>query len=139
MVPISRSENMRRIRSNDTGPEITVRKLLHELGFRFRLHRKNLPGRPDIILPKYKTAIFVNGCFWHGHGCRRGRLPKSNLDYWKPKIQKNKMRDAWNMDLLTGIGWNPMILWECEVQNRNMLETRLLTIRCSQQMESSGS
>ena len=121
---MSRSENMRRIRSQDTGPEVIVRKLLHEIGFRFRLHRDDLPGRPDVTLPRHKTVIFVHGCFWHGHECRRGRLPKSNLEYWEPKIQGNKMRDARNYDSLIRSGWNPIIIWECEVDDRDTLKTR---------------
>ena len=129
MSPMSRSENMRRIRSHDTEPELAVRRLLHEMGFRFRLHRSDLPGRPDVTMPRYKTVIFVHGCFWHGHGCRRGRLPKSNLGYWEPKIRGNRVRDAQNCESLVKRGWRPMIVWECEVQHREELKIRLESIK----------
>ena len=139
MCPLSRSENMRRIRSHDTEPELTVRRLLHSLGFRFRLHRSDLSGRPDVTLPRYKTVIFVHGCFWHGHECRRGRLPKSNLGYWEPKIRRNRMRDAQNYDSLVRSGWNPMIIWECEVKDQDMLRTRLEGIGRKQHLEACAS
>ena len=125
MEPLSRSENMRRIRSRDTVPELKVRKLLHKAGFRFRLHRKDLPGRPDITLPRHKTVIFVHGCFWHGHGCRRGRLPKSNLGYWEPKIRSNQLRDQRNSTTLIDSGWDPIIIWECEIEDQEALRMRL--------------
>ena len=129
MKPLSRSENMRRIRSRDTVPELKVRRLLHNAGFRFRLHRKDLPGRPDITLPGYKVVIFVHGCFWHGHGCRRGRLPKSNLGYWEPKIRGNQLRDQQNCAALINSGWNPIIIWECEIEYQEALRMRLERIR----------
>lgn len=101
-----RSWNMSRIRSKNTKPEIIVRSLLHRAGYRFRLHRKDLPGKPDIVLPKYKTVIFVHGCFWHRHkGCKRSNIPKSNKEYWIPKIQKNTKRDKIHYKSLIKDGW----------------------------------
>src|SRR5436309_444112 len=88
-----RSEVMRRITSTDTRPEVLVRRVLHRMGFRFRLHQKDLPGKPDIVLPKWRTVILVHGCFWHGHDCCEGHLPKTNTDYWAPKLERNRRRD----------------------------------------------
>jgi DNA mismatch endonuclease (patch repair protein) len=110
-----RSANMARIRSKDTKPEMLVRKALHRLGFRFRLHVRSLPGRPDIVLPKYWTVIQVKGCFWHGHSCPDGRLPKSNRDYWLPKLIRNQQRDIYNDRKLRRLGWSVHNLWECKI------------------------
>jgi DNA mismatch endonuclease (patch repair protein) len=110
-----RSAIMSRIRSKDTKPEMLVRKALHRLGFRFRLHALSLPGRPDIVLPKYKTIIQVKGCFWHGHTCRDGREPKSNREYWVPKLIRNKQRDISNDRKLRRLGWSVHNLWECRI------------------------
>lgn len=117
---------MKRVRSKDTEPELRVRQALHRQGFRFRLHRKDLPGSPDIVLPRYKTAIFVHGCFWHGHTCSKGKPPESNKDFWNDKISKNKQRDHRNSLELAKIGWNVIILWECEVYDSNQLSENLL-------------
>ena len=106
---------MSRIRSKDTKPEMLVRKALHWLGFRFRLHIRDLPGRPDIVLPKYNTIIQIKGCFWHGHTCRDGRLPKSNRGYWVPKLLRNKERDISNERKLRRMGWSVRSLWECRI------------------------
>ena len=106
---------MSRIRSKDTKPEMLVRKALHRLGFRFRLHLRGLPGRPDIVLPKHRTIIQVKGCFWHGHTCRDGRLPKSNRAYWVPKLLKNRERDRSNERKLRRLGWSVRNLWECRI------------------------
>ena len=111
----ARSANMSRIRSKDTKPEMLVRKALHRLGFRFRLHVRELPGKPDIVLPKYRTVIQVKGCFWHGHTCIDGRLPKSNRDYWVPKLLRNRMRDISNDRKLRRLGWSVRNLWECRI------------------------
>jgi len=116
---------MSRIRSKDTKPEITVRKLLHSMGYRFRLHRKDLPGRPDIVLPKYKKVILVHGCFWHGHHCKLASKPKSNAGYWSEKILKNRERDARNLEALRAAGWDVLELWECDVRKGEGLETIL--------------
>lgn len=123
-----RSEIMGRIGSTDTRPELAVRSLLHRAGFRFRLHSKRLPGKPDIILPYYKTVVFVHGCLWHGHeNCRRGRRPKSNTDYWNNKIDRNLTRDANNSDLLRGLGWQPIIVWECELKSPEIVIRKLIS------------
>ncbi len=114
-TPAQRSANMARIRSKDTKPELLVRRALHGLGFRFRLHVCDLPGRPDIVLPKYQIIIQVKGCFWHGHTCVDGRLPKSNRAYWLPKLLKNKERDLRNDRKLRSLGWSVRNLWECKV------------------------
>lgn len=123
-TPDARSENMSHIRSVDTKPEEIVRKFLFKHGFRFRKNDKRYPGKPDIVLPKYRTVVFVNGCFWHMHGCSRSRLPRSNLAYWKPKIERNIWRDAENQRQLEADGWKVVIIWECELK-KSVAEERL--------------
>jgi len=120
-----RSELMRSIKGKNTQPEILIRKLLHRLGFRFRLHDKQLPGTPDIVLKKYKTVILVNGCFWHGHSiCKRGTsLPKTKTDFWKKKIENNKERDVRNNEKLINLGWNVVTIFECELKVKNLQRT----------------
>lgn len=114
--PERRSEIMARIHSGDTTPELTLRRLLHRLGLRFRVHCTGLPGKPDIVLARYKTAIFVHGCFWHGHeGCREGRRPKSNTAYWERKLERNKKRDRRNIGDLRRLGWRALVVWECQL------------------------
>lgn len=117
LVPEKRSENMRKIHSKDTKPEIRIRKELHRRGYRYRLHVKDLPGHPDIVLPKYRTVIDVRGCFWHGHGCRRGNRPKSNTDYWDAKILRNMERDRDTEQKLKSLGWKVIVVWECQCSN----------------------
>lgn len=112
-----RSSIMSKIKSKDTKPEITVRKHLHALGYRFRLHDKKLPGKPDIVLKKYKSAIQVRGCFWHQHGCKYSNVPKSNKTYWIPKLKQNKKRDRLNDKKLKKLGWKIIVIWECKLQN----------------------
>ncbi|MCM1007573.1 MAG: very short patch repair endonuclease [Ruminococcus flavefaciens] len=108
---------MSRIKAKDTKIEVATRKYLFAEGFRYRKNDKRFPGKPDIVLPKYKTAIFVNGCFWHMHnGCKYGRLPKSNIDYWKEKLEKNAKNDAIHIQQIRDMGWNVIILWECELK-----------------------
>ena len=122
-----RSWNMSRIRSGNTKPEIVVRRSLHALGYRFRLHRNDLPGRPDIVLSKYKTAIFVHGCFWHRHeGCEFAYTPKSKVQFWKTKFQKNIERDKKVIEELQQLGWTPKIIWECQTKNADSLQKLLL-------------
>ncbi|MBI3089617.1 MAG: DNA mismatch endonuclease Vsr [Candidatus Tectomicrobia bacterium] len=116
-----RSQIMARIRSTDTTPEMTVRRLLHRMGYRFRLHVRDLPGRPDIVLPKYKTAILVHGCFWHGHRCKDGRRPKSNMGYWNGKLDRNKNRDKINKQRLRRAGWKPVVIWACQCTEEDRL------------------
>ena len=118
----ARSRNMSHIPSKNTKPEETVRKYLFSRGFRYRKNVSKLPGKPDIVLPKYRTIIFVNGCFWHMHGCSRSRLPRSNEEYWKPKIERNIKRDAENKQKLEVAGWNVIIVWECELKKRTSEE-----------------
>ena len=107
---------MRLVRSGDTTPELAVRRALHAAGHRFRLHRKDLPGNPDIVLPRYRLVIFVHGCFWHWHGCKRSRMPAANRDYWEAKIGRNQRRDAEHRAKLDAAGWRWRIVWECEVK-----------------------
>ena len=115
--PEERSRIMSHIRSKDTKPEKRLRSLLHRLGFRFRLHRKDLPGTPDIVLPKYRTVIFVHGCFWHQHpGCKKATLPRSNVEIWKNKLEKNIERDKEVEKKLIETGWNVIVIWECEIK-----------------------
>lgn len=125
--PIGRSENMRRIRSKDTAPELTVRRLLHSLGYRYRLHRKDLPGRPDIVFPGRRKVIFVHGCYWHAHGCKVAHTPKTNEAYWSPKLQRNVERDQRNTSDLQQAGWQTLTVWECEARNTAKLKSRLRT------------
>lgn len=121
----TRSYNMSRIRGKDTKPELLVRKFLFAKGFRYRLHDKKLPGKPDIILPKYKTVIFVHGCFWHGHeGCKYSALPKTRTEWWLEKIEGNKKRDKANIENLKNLGWNVLIVYGCELK-KEMTETTL--------------
>jgi len=113
-----RSEIMAAIKGQNTKPELTVRKTLHSLGFRYRLYDEKLAGKPDIVLKKYSVAVFVNGCFWHGHNCKKGKLPTSNIDFWKEKITKNKNRDRKNIVLLEKAGWKVFVLWQCELKEK---------------------
>ena len=115
--PQKRSWNMAQIKGKDTKIEVEVRRYLFSKGFRFRKNDKRLPGKPDVVLPKYKTVIFVNGCFWHMHeGCKLGRLPKSNVSYWKQKLEKNVENDKKHVQQLIQMGWNPITIWECELK-----------------------
>ena len=122
----TRSKIMSCIRGKDTKCELVVRRLLHRLGFRFRLHRTDLPGSPDVVLPKYRTVVFVHGCFWHGHSCRDGKSPKSNQPYWLPKLRRNRERDVKNRASLRRLGWSVLTVWECEVKHLGKLERRLM-------------
>jgi DNA mismatch endonuclease (patch repair protein) len=105
---------MQSVGQKDTLPEMLVRRLAHALGHRFRLHRRDLPGRPDLVFPRARKVIFVHGCYWHGHGCAKGQLPKSRIDYWGPKIARNRQRDAEAVDKLESSGWSVMTIWQCE-------------------------
>ena len=127
--PERRSEIMRLITCKNTQPELIVRRILHRLGYRFRLHRKDLPGNPDIVLPKHRTVVFVHGCFWHHHNCRRGnRVPKSNTEYWTSKIRRNSQRDKHNATLLHQLGWRRIVIWECQVKDTKTLCNRLANL-----------
>lgn len=123
-----RSEIMSRIRGKDTSPELKVRSLLHNLGYRYRLHSKKLPGCPDLVFSSRKKVIFIHGCFWHGHkGCKKGRLPKSRLEYWEPKIKANRKRDAANARKLKRDEWNVLVVWQCELKNIETLKDKLIS------------
>ena len=115
--PEKRSEVMSRVRSKDTKPERSVRSLLHRMGYRFRIHRKDLPGRPDIVLPRYRAVVFVHGCFWHQHpGCRKATIPKHNHEFWEAKLMGNVERDRETTDVLEVAGWRVIVVWECEAK-----------------------
>ncbi len=122
-TPEQRHSNMSHIRGTNTKPEETVRKYLFSKGLRYRKNVRNLPGCPDIVLPKYKTVIFVNGCFWHHHDCSKFRWPKSNQDYWVPKIKRNEERDSENRLKLEALGWKVITVWECQLQKENREKT----------------
>lgn len=123
-----RSRTMRAVKGADTAPELTVRRLAHRLGYRFRLHRRDLPGCPDLVFPARRKVVFVHGCFWHGHDCRRGaRTPSANRDYWVNKIARNVERDSRSVGRLTQMGWSALTLWECQLRDLVALERRLQT------------
>lgn len=123
-----RSERMRRVRGKDTGPEWTVRRLVHRLGFRYRLHDRSLPGSPDLVFRSRRKVIFVHGCFWHRHpdpACKLARLPKSRLDFWLPKLTANKVRDERLLEALREQGWQSLVVWECESRHIEQLENKV--------------
>jgi DNA mismatch endonuclease (patch repair protein) len=123
----ARSAVMRAVKSTDTKPEMIVRSIAHRLGFRFRLHRKSLPGCPDLVFVTRRKAIFVNGCFWHGHDCKRGaRMPKANADYWRSKITRNQARDLRVREDLAAAGWDVFTIWECETKDQGLLRQRIV-------------
>jgi DNA mismatch endonuclease (patch repair protein) len=122
---------MRAIRSKNTQPEIQVRKLLHAAGFRFRLHRKDLPGNPDIVLPKHRAVIFVHGCFWHGHQCHLFKLPGSRTEFWQGKISKNQQRDIRDIRELQEIGWRVLTIWECALKGKHRLRADVIVAEMS--------
>lgn len=125
-TPEQRSAIMRRVKGRDTAPELKVRRVLWRMGARYRLHRKDLPGKPDIVLAGRKLAIFVHGCFWHGHDCARGaRVPKANRDYWLGKVARNRARDADARAKLDAMGWRVLVVWECALKDEAGLEERL--------------
>ena len=125
-----RSQLMAKVKQKNTAPEIIVRKFLFSKGFRYRINVKSLSGTPDIVLSKYKTVIFIHGCFWHGHTCRAGHLPSSNLDYWVTKIEKNIERDNRKINELEKLGWNVVVIWQCEIKalkNREIRFSKLIS------------
>ena len=124
--PEKRSEIMSRIRGRDTRPELIVRRIAHALGFRFRLHRKDLPGRPDIVFPRHQAVIVVHGCFWHRHpGCKRASSPKTRVRYWQNKFEDNVVRDKRNETALRDLGWKVMVIWECETKDHEAVAARI--------------
>ena len=125
-TPEALSDHMRRIRKTDTKPELAVRRLVHGMGYRYRLHRRDLPGTPDLVFPSRRKVIFVHGCFWHQHDCRLGqKQPSTNRDYWLPKLARNVERDAENQTRLAQLGWKALIVWECEIKNTSVLRDRI--------------
>lgn len=127
ITPDQRSKNMQKIRSKNTTPELIIRRFLFRQGLRFRLHVKELPGKPDIVLPKYRAVIFVHGCFWHQHpGCKQASSPKSNSDYWKNKLSANQARDKKHTEALAQSGWRVFTIWECEVESKDQTKLFIL-------------
>ena len=129
LTPERRSVNMSLIRSRDTTPEIKVRRLIHGLGYRYRLHRKDLPGKPDLVFGPKRKVIFVNGCFWHQHGdpsCTNNQKPKSNTSYWNEKLHRNVERDAENQTRLREMGWDIMVIWECDLKDLKTVKSRAI-------------
>lgn len=129
-TPEVRRRTMQAVKSKDTAPEIAVRRVAHGMGYRFRLHRQDLPGRPDLVFPRFHKALFVHGCFWHGHDCVRGaRAPKAHAEYWRQKIARNRARDAVSVKALEAKGWRVAIIWECHLRDpaaiRKMLSSFL--------------
>lgn len=125
--PMTRSQVMARVRSKDSRPEMIVRRAAHALGYRYRLHRRDLPGTPDLVFGPRKKVVFVHGCFWHGHGCKLGaRLPKTRVEFWTAKIARNVERDAQARQRLGDLGWLSLVLWECELNDREGLDRRLI-------------
>ncbi|MEF9385789.1 very short patch repair endonuclease [Ralstonia solanacearum species complex bacterium KE056] len=121
LSPEQRRLNMSRIRSRDTKPEMLVRKGLHALGLRYKLHDRNLPGRPDLVFPKYRTVVFVHGCFWHAHGCALSKLPTSRRDFWAKKLEGNSSRDRKAVETLLTMGWHVLVIWECALRGPHRL------------------
>ena len=126
LTPEQRSERMSRVRSKDTKPELLVRRIVHGMGFRYRLHRRELPGTPDLVFPKRGKIIFVHGCFWHRHGtCKYTRWPKSKMEFWKPKLEQNHRRDKANQKALRRMGWQIMVVWECQIGDLERLGMKI--------------
>lgn len=128
LLPHERSENMRKIRSKNMKPEMAVRKLVYSLGYHYRLHGKGLPGKPDLVFASRRKAIFVNGCFWHQHdskSCKITRVPKSNLDFWRPKLERTKQRDKEHLCALKANGWHAMVIWECQIKDTEALRNKI--------------
>jgi DNA mismatch endonuclease (patch repair protein) len=131
-----RSQIMSRISGKDTKPEILVRSLLHRMGYRFRVHKKDLPGKPDITLPKHKKVIFVHGCFWHGHeACPRSKRPSTNAEFWNKKIDSNIVRDKKNIQSLENLGWKTLTLWTCEIKNQDLSKHKLISFMETNKLE----
>ncbi len=127
LTPVERSERMARVRSKHTMPEMIVRSLVHALGYRYKLHRGDLPGNPDLVFPSRGKIIFVHGCFWHRHGtCKNTRWPKSKLDFWKPKLEGNQRRDKANQKALKKLGWEMIIIWECQLKDVERIAEKII-------------
>lgn len=131
-IPEGRRRTMQAVRSQNTNPEMLVRRALHAQGFRYRLHSSALPGKPDIVFPIRRKAIFVHGCFWHGHSCRRGgRIPKTNTEYWLAKIERNRSRDERVRTELSSLGWSSFVVWECELRDKAAVMEKLISFLMS--------
>jgi|SRR6185312_8722740 len=125
-----RSKTMAKVRSKDTKPELVVRRLVHGMGYRYGLHSNKLPGSPDLVFPKYKKVIFIHGCFWHRHSdvnCKLARLPKSRIEFWTEKLEGNKTRDFAKQKELHALGWKHLVIWECQLANKNLLKSKIKT------------
>ena len=125
LTPRERSERMRRVGTKDTKPEVAVRQIIHGMGYRYRLHRKDLPGTPDLVFVGRRKVIFVHGCFWHGHGCRAGRRPQSNQAYWNAKLTDNQQRDEAKLSELQASGWECLVVWQCDIRDDGALRSRI--------------
>jgi DNA mismatch endonuclease (patch repair protein) len=138
--PETRSRTMRAVKGKDTTPEMVVRRLVHSMGYRYRLHRQDLPGKPDMVFPRLRKIVFIHGCFWHGHDCPRGaRMPKANQDYWQKKISGNSLRDGRSVAALQSQGWRVAVIWECELKDMVQVKRRLVRfLSKSQQLKESG-
>ena len=132
------SQRLRAVKSRDTRPEVRVRRAAHAMGLRFRLHRRDLPGSPDIVFPRWKTVILVHGCFWHRHGCRLGqKMPGSNIGYWERKFRRTLERDRENIEALQALGWRVAVIWECETKREEVLRLRLESLFATQEQNTS--
>ena len=132
-------QRMRRVRKVDTKPEMIVRRLVHGLGYRYRLHRRDLPGSPDLVFPSRRKVIFVHGCFWHQHeGCKLANLPRSRTDYWLPKLRRNQERDQASCEQLKADGWKVLVVWECETEDRERLAERVTSFLSAENVASEG-
>lgn len=125
-TPEQRRRIMQSVGQKNTGPELAVRKMLHRLGYRYVLNDSRLPGRPDLVFPRCRKVIFIHGCFWHGHGCAKGKLPKSRLEYWEPKIRGNKQRDASSARAIRRLNWDVLTVWQCQVRRPDKILPRLI-------------
>ncbi len=126
LTPNERSKRMSLIRGKDSSPEMKLRRLVHGMGFRYRLHVKDLPGKPDLVFPSRRAVIFMHGCFWHRHpGCKLARMPKTKLDFWGPKLEGNRERDLRNQEMLKKLGWHVLVVWECEMKNIDKVSNKV--------------
>lgn len=135
LTQFARSERMSRIKGKNTKPEMTVRKLVHSLGYRYRLHARDVPGKPDIVFSKRRKVVFVHGCFWHRHvdsSCSLARLPKTRLDFWLPKLERNVERDEETARALVELGWNSLIVWECELRDMVAVKRKVVGFLCDE-------
>ncbi len=130
LSPEQRSQRMSMIRGKDSSSELMLRRMIHGMGYRYRLHVRSLPGTPDIVFPRFRAVIFMHGCFWHRHpNCRLARMPKSNLEFWRVKLESNKLRDDSNTDLLRAMGWRVLVIWECQMKEKDLANVSNLVQR----------